>query len=79
MASRSRWIALASQLWFALALALALGMGLGLVSAARAAPPLPPAVQKELDSAVMAYESGRLAPARQAFETLARRRVPAAE
>ena len=57
---------------------LALGLCLSPL-AARAAPPLPPAVQNELDRAVLAYESGRLAPAQAAFEAMARRRVPAAE
>ena len=50
-----------------------------LAAAVHAAPALAPAVQQELDRAVLAYESGRLAPARAAFEALAQRRVPAAE
>lgn len=54
--------------------ALLLGMGL-----ARAAAPLPEALQAQLDRAVLDYESGRHAAARQVFERLAQRRVPAAE
>ena len=47
--------------------------------AARAAAALPPAVQAELDAAVMAYASGHHMPARAAFEALARRHVHVAE
>lgn len=39
---------------------------------------LPPALQAELDAAVSAHAAGRTAEARAAFETLARREVPAA-
>jgi len=46
---------------------------------AQAAPPLPEALQSQLDRAVLDYESGRHAQARSAFEALARRHVPAAE
>lgn len=46
---------------------------------AAAAPPLTPALQDELDRAVLAYESGRLAPALAAFESLSQRQVPAAQ
>ena len=46
---------------------------------AQAAPPLPAALQSQLDRAVLNYESGRHQPARQVFESLARRHVPAAE
>lgn len=46
---------------------------------AAAAPALAPVLQAELDAAVLAYESGRMAPARAAFESLARRQVPAAQ
>ena len=52
---------------------------LGACTVARAAPPLPAAVQNELDFAVLDYESGRLDKARQAFASLAARQVPAAE
>jgi len=48
-------------------------------TALRAAPELSPKVQAELDRAVLNYESGRLQVARSAFESLARRHVPAAE
>jgi TPR repeat protein len=44
-----------------------------------AAAPLPPAVQNELDRAVIAHESGQLPAAQKAFEALARRGVPAAQ
>ncbi len=57
-----------------LAFALLLGAAL-----AAAAAPLPDALQSQLDRAVLDYESGRHATARQAFEALARRHVPAAE
>lgn len=46
---------------------------------AAAAPVLPDALQAQLDRAVLDYESGRHAAARQVFERLARRHVPAAE
>jgi len=46
---------------------------------AGAATALPEALQNELDRAVVAYESGRLTTARAAFESLARRQVPAAQ
>ena len=54
-----KWIALTTLL-----------LHLGLASAA---PPLPPAVQAQLDRAVIEYESGRLDEARQVFEALSRR------
>jgi TPR repeat protein len=44
-----------------------------------AAPGLPPAIQSQVDRAVLDYESGRLAEAREAFTRLAARGVPAAE
>jgi uncharacterized protein len=50
-----------------------------LVLPAAAAPPLSEALQSQLDRAVLDYESGRHQKARQAFEALAKRRVPAAE
>lgn len=43
------------------------------------AAPLSPALQSELDRAVLEYSSGRPAPALVAFESLARRGVPAAQ
>ena len=46
---------------------------------AAAAPPLPEALQARLDRAVLDYESGRHRKARQVFEALAARHVPAAE
>jgi TPR repeat protein len=46
---------------------------------AGAAEPLPPAVQNELDRAVLQYEQGRHTSARAAFERLARQGVPAAQ
>lgn len=46
---------------------------------AAAAPPLAPAVQAELEAAVQAYDEGWLDRARAAFESLARRGVPAAQ
>ncbi len=46
---------------------------------ALAAPPLAPAVQAQLDRAVIDYESGRIDEARTVFETLSRRGVPAAD
>lgn len=49
--------------------------GGGLVVAA----PLKPALQSELDRAVLEYASGRMVSARTAFESLARRGVPAAQ
>jgi TPR repeat protein len=52
---------------------------LAVAALVRAAPALPTALQSELDRAVLDYESGRLAPALAAFESLARRHVPAAE
>jgi len=61
-----RTLTLAGLLWLA-------------AGAAGAAPPLAPALRAELDAAIEAYEGGRMAPARAAFESLARRRVPAAE
>ena len=61
-----RTLTLAGLLWLA-------------AGAAGAAPPLAPALRAELDAAIEAYEAGRMAPARAAFESLARRRVPAAE
>lgn len=52
----------------------------GLPAAAlHAAPELPPAVQAEVDRAVLDYDGGRIAAAREAFERLAARGVPAAE
>ena len=42
-------------------------------------PALPPALQSQLDAAVIHYESGRLDAARQAFEVLSRRGLPAAD
>lgn len=48
-------------------------------TAAHAAPPLSPAVQAQLDRAVIDYEEGRVDNARTAFETLSRRGVPAAD
>ena len=48
-------------------------------AAVHAAPALPPAIQAEVDRAVLDYASGRLAQAREAFEQLAARGVPAAE
>ena len=53
--------------------------GLGAAAMALATPALSEAEQGELDLAVIAYESGQLEPARVAFESLARRQVPAAE
>jgi len=50
-----------------------------LAAPAAAAPPLPEALQSQLDRAVLDYESGRHQQARQVFESLAKRRVPAAE
>jgi TPR repeat protein len=50
-----------------------------LCGAATAQPALKPTVQAELDRAVQAYVAGRLASARAAFASLARRQVPAAE
>jgi TPR repeat protein len=47
-------------------------------SLVQAAPPLPAGLQAELDRAVLDYESGRVPAARAAFESLARRGVPAA-
>jgi uncharacterized protein len=47
--------------------------------AAQAAPPLAPAVQAQLDRAVIDYEDGRIDAARVAFEALSRRGVPAAD
>lgn len=44
-----------------------------------AAPPLTPAVQAQLDRAVIDYESGRIDEARGVFEALSRRGVPAAD
>ena len=57
---------------------------IGAVNAAGAAglqPALaqPPALQSQLDAAVINYESGHLAAARQAFESLSRRGLPAAD
>ncbi len=46
---------------------------------ALAAGALPPALQSELDRAVLDYESQRLDAARRGFESLARRNVPAAQ
>ena len=46
---------------------------------ASAAPALAPALQAEVDAAVRAYDAGRLAPARDAFESLAQRQVPVAQ
>ena len=46
---------------------------------AAAAPPLAPAVQAQLDRAVIDYESGRIDEARLVFEALSRRGVPAAD
>ena len=37
------------------------------------------ALQAEVDAAVRAYDAGRLAPARDAFESLAQRQVPVAQ
>ncbi|RVU45147.1 sel1 repeat family protein [Rubrivivax rivuli] len=50
-----------------------------LASPVMAAAPLPPALQNELDRAVIAYESGQLPAAQKAFEALARRGVAAAQ
>jgi TPR repeat protein len=44
-----------------------------------AAPALVPALQDEVEAAVRAYDSGRLAPAHAAFESLAQRQVPVAQ
>ena len=49
------------------------------VQAAWAAEPLPAAVQARVDSALQAYEAGRLQPARRAFERLAQQGVPVAQ
>jgi len=54
-------------------------VALSFCGAAGAAPALSETLQNELDRAVVAYESGRLATARAAFESLARRQVPAAQ
>ena len=54
-------------------------LGWLVATAVQAAPPLAPAVQAELDRAVIAYESGQRPAARRAFESLARRGVPAAQ
>jgi uncharacterized protein len=58
---------------------LAAALLLASASAVLAAPALPPAVQDELDRAVLEYDSGRLDSARIAFDKLARRGVPAAQ
>jgi TPR repeat protein len=47
--------------------------------ATQAAPPLSPATQAQLDRAVIDYESGRIDEARDVFEALSRRGVPAAD
>jgi len=51
-------------------------LALGLAGAAHA---LPPPLQAELDRAVLDYETGRRAAAQAAFESLARRQVPASQ
>lgn len=52
---------------------------LALPAVGTCSPELPPAVQAEVDRAVLDYEGGRLDAARAAFERLAARGVPAAE
>ncbi|MDP3082085.1 MAG: tetratricopeptide repeat protein [Rubrivivax sp.] len=56
----------------------AIALALALLPACHAAPPLAPALQGELDRALLDYESGRIDSARSALESLARREVPAA-
>jgi TPR repeat protein len=46
---------------------------------ARAADPLPPAVQARVDAALVDYEAGRLAQAQATFEALSSQRVPVAD
>ncbi|HSQ72873.1 MAG TPA: tetratricopeptide repeat protein [Rubrivivax sp.] len=50
-----------------------------IAAAAVAAPPLPAAVQAELDAAVLDYDAGHFDQARQAFESLVKHEVPAAQ
>jgi uncharacterized protein len=64
--------------WPTLSGALVLALLLSAVPV-RAAPPLAPAVQAQLDRAVIDYESGHIDTARNAFEALSRRGVPAAD
>lgn len=55
------------------------GLALALAGAGLQAAPLAPPLQDALDRAVIDYEAGRHAPARQAFESLSRRGVAAAD